>query len=223
MLTSEQKVSLGIFGVCGFFAVGLSLWSLYAHVRSPFFVSRSVLEASRKALAPQNQDDTSQADAALKAKDTDHDGLSDYDEINIYHTSPYLADSDSDGIPDGVEVAQGTDPNCPKGKNCLEPSDTVPATSASASARDLLSGARTQPFTFSAGASSSAGGAEGFLQNPPDPSSLTPAQIRAYLIAHQLVTEAQLSQLSDDAVKQVYQAAYNEARQARAAATSSAP
>ncbi len=54
----------------------------------------------------------------LKSKDTDHDGLSDYDELYIYHTSPYLADSDSDGIPDKVEIEQGTDPNCPKGQTC---------------------------------------------------------------------------------------------------------
>ena len=50
--------------------------------------------------------------------DTDGDGLSDYDEVNIYHTSPYLEDTDGDGIPDGVEVKNGTDPNCPEGKVC---------------------------------------------------------------------------------------------------------
>ena len=56
---------------------------------------------------------------ALKKKDTDGDGLSDYDELFVYHTSPYLKDTDSDGIPDGQEVKNGTDPNCPEGKNCL--------------------------------------------------------------------------------------------------------
>jgi hypothetical protein len=44
--------------------------------------------------------------AALKNKDTDGDGLSDYD---------------SDGIPDGVEVKNGTDPNCPEGQDCGTP------------------------------------------------------------------------------------------------------
>ena len=42
--------------------------------------------------------------------DTDGDGLSDGDEVNIYHTNPLVADTDGDGIPDGVEIANGTDP-----------------------------------------------------------------------------------------------------------------
>lgn len=54
----------------------------------------------------------------LKTKDTDKDGLSDYDELYTYRTSPYLPDTDSDGITDKTEVTQGTDPNCPKGQNC---------------------------------------------------------------------------------------------------------
>lgn len=49
---------------------------------------------------------------ALKTKDTDGDGLTDYDEIYVYHTSPYLTDSDSDGYSDKEEIASGYDPNC---------------------------------------------------------------------------------------------------------------
>jgi len=54
----------------------------------------------------------------LKAKDTDKDGLSDWDELNVYHTSPYLEDSDSDGFIDKQEVDSGKDPNCPTGRDC---------------------------------------------------------------------------------------------------------
>lgn len=53
-----------------------------------------------------------------KNKDTDKDGLSDYDELYIFRTSPYLTDTDSDGIPDKQEIEQGSDPNCPQGKVC---------------------------------------------------------------------------------------------------------
>lgn len=49
---------------------------------------------------------------ALKIKDTDSDGLTDYDEIYLYHTSAYLADSDSDGYKDKEEIETGHDPNC---------------------------------------------------------------------------------------------------------------
>lgn len=56
--------------------------------------------------------------AELKAKDTDGDGISDYDEQTIYLTSPYLDDSDSDGKTDREELLAGTDPNCPTGRVC---------------------------------------------------------------------------------------------------------
>lgn len=53
----------------------------------------------------------------LKLKDTDRDGLSDWDEINVYNTSPYLEDTDSDGIGDQDEVRVGMDPYC-VGEDC---------------------------------------------------------------------------------------------------------
>jgi outer membrane protein OmpA-like peptidoglycan-associated protein len=43
--------------------------------------------------------------------DADGDGLTDYEEINVYHTDPAKADSDGDGLSDGEEVKQyHTDP-----------------------------------------------------------------------------------------------------------------
>jgi len=43
--------------------------------------------------------------AGAPAPDTDNDGLSDDDEINIYGTDPGLPDTDNDGIDDGEEAA----------------------------------------------------------------------------------------------------------------------
>jgi len=59
-----------------------------------------------------------QQDEALKSADTDKDGLNDYDELNLYNTSPFLEDSDSDGVLDKLEIERGQDPNCPIGKDC---------------------------------------------------------------------------------------------------------
>lgn len=42
--------------------------------------------------------------------DTDGDGLSNKDEINIYHTDPNKADTDGDGWSDGQEITAGTNP-----------------------------------------------------------------------------------------------------------------
>jgi hypothetical protein len=56
----------------------------------------------------------------LRAKDTDGDGLSDWEELYVYGTSPYLEDTDSDGIPDKQEILAGSDPNCPGDRDCHE-------------------------------------------------------------------------------------------------------
>ncbi len=45
--------------------------------------------------------------------DTDSDGLSDGDEVNLHGTDPTDPDSDGDGANDGDEVAAGSDPNDP--------------------------------------------------------------------------------------------------------------
>lgn len=72
----------------------------------------------------------------MKTKDTDADGLNDHEESFVYLTSPYLQDSDSDGIADKQELAAGEDPNCPVGKECgtiagaLEAQATLSATAA---------------------------------------------------------------------------------------------
>lgn len=42
--------------------------------------------------------------------DSDGDGLSDWDEQNVYGTDPYNADPDGDTVPDGEELSYGTDP-----------------------------------------------------------------------------------------------------------------
>lgn len=44
------------------------------------------------------------------AKDTDHDDLSDYDEVMTYRTDPVNADTDGDGVNDGLEIVLGSDP-----------------------------------------------------------------------------------------------------------------
>lgn len=50
-------------------------------------------------------------DLYLKSVDTDRDGLSDYDEINVHRTSPTNPDTDVDEWSDGEEIQKGTDPN----------------------------------------------------------------------------------------------------------------
>lgn len=53
---------------------------------------------------------TKQSEALL---DSDHDGISDYDEKYIYGTDPYNPDTDGDGYSDGSEILGGYDPHDP--------------------------------------------------------------------------------------------------------------
>ena len=51
-----------------------------------------------------------------RSVDTDGDGLSDYDEVNKYHTDPSKADTDGDGYNDGDEIKNGYSPLVPDKK-----------------------------------------------------------------------------------------------------------
>lgn len=100
-------VALSILGVLIIF---FGFKRLNNMAKAPFFTSNVPLTTE---LTEQEQQKE-----ILSAKDTDEDGLNDYDELYIYNTSPYLEDSDSDGISDKDEVESGKDPNCPGQKDC---------------------------------------------------------------------------------------------------------
>jgi len=141
-----------------------------------------------------------QEDAALKTQDTDKDGLSDYDELNIYNTSPFLEDSDSDGVLDKVEVERGQDPNCPIGKDCTGSLLTNPSAAAtnspeaSAAVSELIS----QPVATS---SNSGDMGLGSLL-PSDASSLRQVLLESGM------DQAMLDQFSDEDLLGAYQEAF---------------
>jgi len=111
-LTREERVAFGFIAVCGVGAVIFGGLSFFSNVKKPFLISytgpRYVTSAEKE----------SEQTALQRITDTDEDGISDYDELNIFSTSPYIADSDSDGKLDGSEILEGGDPNCATGKTC---------------------------------------------------------------------------------------------------------
>ena len=58
-------------------------------------------------------DDISLMDLPPEGLDSDNDGLTDREEIEVYFTNPYKEDTDGDGFDDGQEIAEGFDPTDP--------------------------------------------------------------------------------------------------------------
>ncbi len=184
-LTADQQLGLSVFGVCGILTLVFSSWYLHAQIQAPFLAPRQNLEASRQLVNELVR--TQQTQEELRLKDTDRDGLSDWDEMNTYRTSAYLADSDSDGSQDGVEIARGTDPNCPQGRECQLRLDGIAERSSTSSGQALLQGTT------------------GLLPaTTPSAGQLGAADIRRLLIANGLATETDLKGLSDQAVIELY-------------------
>lgn len=108
-LTKEQRVGLVLLSAFAIMAVGLGILQLRNTLYEPFALNSSVPATIKTDI---------NSTEALQLRDTDRDGISDFDEMYIYSTSAYLADSDSDGMPDKVEIDSGTDPLCAVGKDC---------------------------------------------------------------------------------------------------------
>ena len=121
----------------------------------------------------------------LKLRDTDRDQLSDFDELQVYGTSPYLYDTYGYGMSDNEVVKRGL-PLCPgAGKNCGGPvaETSIPAVSVTSSLVPSL-----QPST-DALAEFSHFDLSGILKDP--------AQIRQILLQSGKVTAEQLKAISD--------------------------
>jgi len=93
--------------IAGILALAFGIWKISHNIKSPF-----------KLQPMQNLSNENIFDS--QTKDTDGDGLTDFDETNFYNTSPYLEDTDSDSLPDGDEIKNNTDPNCATGRICAE-------------------------------------------------------------------------------------------------------
>lgn len=111
----HRRLTKGI-AIAGIIGILLGIWQISSHIRSPFIPKT----ASSAESAASNE--TLQA---LQSRDTDEDGINDFAELYTYNTSPYLADSDSDGDTDSAEINAGSDPNCPKGEDCIGAATTT--------------------------------------------------------------------------------------------------
>ncbi len=188
-MAGQKNQALGIilFVIIGVSALALGVLSMVKAIGTPMRANQAATNAAAAAVS--GASDQAAIDA-LKNKDTDGDGLSDYDELYVYHTSPYIKDTDSDGIDDGTEVKNGTDPLCPQGKNCGAPAPVnYPAGD----------GAANQPIIGSGSA---------FDMNSAVSGSLSAAEIRKMLL-DQGLDSATLNAFTDDQLLQMYKDSAN--------------
>ncbi|MBM5789819.1 hypothetical protein FJZ23_01900 [Candidatus Parcubacteria bacterium] len=127
-LTSEQKVAFALLVFLALGGVYFGFRSFGANIRRPFDLQIAKYLRGEK-FTTSSQREAAELEAS-KTRDTDGDGLTDYDELYVYKTSPYLADSDSDGFDDKTEIFSNNDPNCPKDTVCGSEAETVPSQNA---------------------------------------------------------------------------------------------
>jgi len=140
-LTKEQKVAFVLLVFLGIGGVVMGFFSFGANIRRPFDIQLAKSSAEEPYLTLTQREEKEKEDQ--KTRDTDSDGLSDYDELYVFRTSPYITDTDSDGIDDKAEVYAGNNPNCPEGKTCGGAADT---SGTSTAASDLLGSLSDSPF-----------------------------------------------------------------------------
>ncbi|MEK7183884.1 MAG: hypothetical protein AAB776_04610 [Patescibacteria group bacterium] len=184
-LSREQKAGFVFVIVCGLCALVLGGQYLWTHMAAPFAVSytgpRFVTGSEEEAAAIAEQ----------RRADTDLDTINDYDELYIYKTSPYLEDSDSDGLADGAEISSGQDPNCATGAACASPANEDVLVSGGAEALDAEAAelaARQQALT----------------QALTDLYTLPVSEVRALLVESG-ADAAQVTAMTDEEVATMYQ------------------
>ncbi|MEI6627299.1 MAG: hypothetical protein WCL61_01770 [bacterium] len=110
-----EKLATITLMLVGVVAIFYGFFSSYYNISKPTW-SR-VTPMVQKEITSEQLKNQLAVNVEQQGKDTDMDGLNDYDEINVYKTSPYLKDSNGDGIDDKKSIALGVDPNC-LGENC---------------------------------------------------------------------------------------------------------
>lgn len=129
---NARRLFILISVLAGFGLLG-GLWSIKTSIEQPLAFTNTPEIKNQLTSNKNSESDEKYQLATLKNKDTDQDGISDYDELYQYGSSPYIGDSDSDGISDKDEVDNDTDPNCPEGTECTAIAVFTPDTNSSSS------------------------------------------------------------------------------------------
>lgn len=192
----SPTITYSFLGIVGIAALFLGIFSIQKTVSDP---SDKIL-AKRQQIVDEVQTRAAFEDQRLRTQDTDTDGLTDFEELSIYGTSPYLIDSDSDGFSDYEEIKTGNDPNCPSGTNCR----SIPAGAVGSQEQNSQDTFLTDQFSDLLEAPT--------VEEVPtiDLTSLSPAEVRQLLVDSGEVTAQQLESIDDETLMSIYSEVINE-------------
>lgn len=186
VFSREQKVGYTVVVGCGVIAVVLGFMYVGRHLNAPFQITYS----GSQILTADEQE--ARQITAQKRSDTDGDTINDYDELYIYASSPYLTDTDSDGLSDDIEITSGGDPSCAIGDACDDPMDDI----------DVGTGVSDE---YEAQAQAEVEDVEAALAEIKQSlMNLSPQEIRTMLVESG-ATQAEVDALSDEDVAALYQ------------------
>lgn len=217
IFSTEQKVSVVLLSVVGIVTLGLSMYHLASAVTNPFRVTTSSLYQAKQIVGLTD----AQVAYAQKKTDSDGDGLSDWDETNVFHTNPYLRDSCGDGLPDNIRVITNHNVQC---------QDTTPPTQGIVNTSGLdanSNGIMGEGAGVAAGLQASLQGASASGTLLPASTPAAPSLPRDPAIIRQMlkgqVPDAELNSISDSDLLQLYdQAMAQENNPSTSTATSTA-
>lgn len=138
--SKRQKIAVAVLAIFGILVIVFWAVQFKTSLKNSLKHSSSTNTESSGANEDVVANENNKSNEILKTKDSDSDGLSDWDELNTYKTSPYLEDSDSDGYLDKKEIETDNDPNCPMGQVCVVASDaeeTVPEPTADSTSQTM--------------------------------------------------------------------------------------
>ena len=204
---SRDNVGVKIIFIIGILSVFLGFWRIIFGIKTSFVLSPIALK-----------DKSAIVEGLNSLKDTDGDRLSDYDEINIYKTSPYLVDTNSNEISDYDEVILGRGNNCSDFLSCNASANLSVASASSSVFGEAIDYGEIKKQMLDAGYSQDivdklVPASEEF-QNASTSDwerlkNLPAKDIRALLI-QQGATEQELSQFSDEQIQALYVESLNQ-------------
>lgn len=141
-ITTRQKLAVAFLLSFTFLMIGMAAYSMRSNLRE------SLAYGGEQKKITDVEGGATSTDEYLKERDTDKDGISDFEELKAYNTSPFLPDTDGDGVNDADELKNGTNPACPEGQNCSNRSGIFNAESGTgASSTEMAGNGQQAVFT----------------------------------------------------------------------------